>query len=72
MVENMIGVEPISETFNFSGSELKLVKFSTALKSAEQGSGLTDLRTMKYSVIFQTFLKPPTEMNGVNFGASLK
>lgn len=27
---------------------------------------------MKYSIIFQTFLKPSTKMNGVNFGAFLK
>lgn len=72
MVENTSDVKPISESFDFSGSELELVKFSAALKSTEQRSGQIDLKTIKYSIIFQPFLKPPTEMNGGDFGASLK
>lgn len=72
MVDKMIGVEPISGSFIFSGAELLQGKFSAALKSAEQRSGPINLRTMKYSIIFQTLLEPPAERDGADLGASLK
>lgn len=63
----MIGVEPISGSSVFSGAELHQGKFS-----AEQRQAPVNLRTLKYSIIFQTLLEPPgAERDGADLEASL-